>query len=86
MTIFTRNVNEGEKTWYENNGEFWECGVSKFDYVYENDETCVVCSGIAEITCNDGHVTRLEPGVLAYFPKGTACCWNVIQPVTKYFR
>ena len=85
MAIFTRKANEGEKKWYENNAIFWECGVSKFDYTYDHDETCVVCSGLAEITC-DGRTVRLEPGVLAYFPNGSACVWNIIQPITKYFR
>lgn len=85
MAIFTRMANEGEKKWYERNGEYWECGVSQFDYTYDHDETCIVCSGVAEITC-DGKTVRLEPGVLAVFPIGADCHWNVIQPVTKYFR
>ena len=85
MAIFTRKATDGEKLWFEKNGEYWECGVSKFDYEYDHDETAVVCGGLAEITC-DGKTVRLERDVLAFFPKGSACVWNIIQPVTKYFR
>lgn len=84
MAIFVRQATEGEKKYFKQT-QYWECGVSKFDYVYPNDETCVVYEGLAEITC-DGETVRLEPDVLAFFPKGSSCVWNVIQPVKKYFR
>ena len=84
MAIFTRKATEGEKEYFKDH-IFWECGVSKFDYVYDHDETCVVCEGLAEITC-EGKTVVLEPDVLAFFPKGSETVWNIIKPVKKYFR
>ena len=84
MAIFSRKATEGEKEYFKDY-TFWECEPSKFDYVYPNDETCVVTEGYAEITA-DGQITVLEPGVLAFFPKGTNCVWNISKTVKKYFR
>ena len=84
MAIFVRKATEGEKEYFKGM-TYWECGISKFDHVYEADETCVIYEGLAVIICN-GETVRLEPDVLAFFPKGTDCVWNIVQPVKKYFR
>lgn len=84
MEIFVRKANASE-TKYFSKEKLWECGISQFDYQYDDDETCVIIEGEAEITCNKGKV-YLKPDCLAYFPKGTKCVWNVIKPVKKYYR
>lgn len=84
MSIIVRKVTEEEKRYMEQK-EVWESEIAQFDYKYENDETCVIEKGSAEIMCGNQKVI-LSEGDLAYFPKGTVCMWKVLSPMRKYLR
>ena len=62
----------------------WTCGVSEFDWHYENEETCLVVEG--EVSVGYGSKSMsFAAGDLVVFPKGLSCVWNVKKPVRKHY-
>jgi len=62
----------------------WECGVSKFDWHYDSEETCLIIEGEVTVTHDDGSVS-FNAGDYVVFPKGLSCVWNVTKPVKKHY-
>jgi len=62
----------------------WGCGVSKFDWYYDQEETCLLLEGEVEVIHN-GESTHCTAGDMVTFPKGMACVWNVTKPVRKHY-
>ena len=63
----------------------WACGVSKFDYFYDDKETCHVLEGQVTVSA-EGQTVSFGPGDIVIFPKGLSCVWDVTQPVRKHYR
>jgi hypothetical protein len=63
----------------------WTCGVSTFDYHYDDKETCYVLEGDVTVTAGDEKAT-FGPGDLVVFPQGLDCVWNVRAPVKKHYK
>jgi uncharacterized protein len=63
----------------------WTCGVSDFDWSYDEPETCHVLEGEVEVVTADGSV-RFGAGDLVVFPKGLDCRWKVTKPVRKHYK
>jgi len=62
----------------------WECGVSKFDWYYDSEETCLLTGGEVTVTYDGGSVS-LRAGDYVTFPKGLSCVWDVREPVKKHY-
>ena len=63
----------------------WECGVSEFDWYYDERETCHILEGEVEAVAGTQSV-RFGAGDLVVFPKGLSCRWKVTKPVRKHYR
>lgn len=60
----------------------WECTPGIFEWHYKKDEVLIVLSGSATIS-TDGDERRFGPGDVVFFPAGTICTWQVIEPLRK---
>lgn len=63
----------------------WECGVSKFDWYYDEDETCYILEGKVIVETEDGKKYEIKKGDLVTFPKGLKCVWDVKEPIRKRY-
>ena len=64
----------------------WEKERSKFDWSYDERETCYILEGEVEVETKDGEKVEFGPGDLVRFPKGLECVWNVKKPVRKHYN
>jgi len=62
----------------------WGCDVSKFDWFYDSEETCLLTQGEVTVTYDGGSVS-FGAGDLVVFPKGLSCVWDVSKPVQKHY-
>lgn len=62
----------------------WECGVSEFDWTYEEEEVCQILQGSVEVITEWQNV-EIKPGDFVTFPKGLNCFWKVLEPVKKHY-
>jgi len=63
----------------------WTCGVSTFDWHYDEMETCYVLEGRVTITASQQSVS-FGPGDWVVFPQGMDCVWKVSAPVKKHYK
>lgn len=62
----------------------WTCPVSKFDWFYEDEETCYFHEGEVAVHTADGTV-EMRRGDIVTFPKGLKCAWEVKKAVRKVY-
>jgi len=62
----------------------WECGVSEFDWFYDQEETCLLLEGEVVVT-HEGGSAAFSAGDLVTFPQGMGCVWKVSKPVKKHY-
>ena len=62
----------------------WTCPVSKFDWSYDDEETCHFHEGEVVVHTADGDV-EMRQGDVVSFPKGLKCTWEVKKPVRKVY-
>lgn len=67
------------------NWPIWECGISRFDWEYEEDETCYILEGKVIVETEDGKKYEIKKGDLVTFPKGLKCIWDVKEPIRKRY-
>ncbi len=70
----------GAKSW-----PVWSCGVSKFDWHYDDKETCLILEGDVSVTAGT-EKAEFGPGDMVVFPKGLDCTWDVRKPVRKHYK
>jgi hypothetical protein len=63
----------------------WECGVSRFNWFYDSEETCLLTAGEVTVEYGDGKSVNIKAGDLATFPQGLACVWDVKKPIRKHY-
>ena len=63
----------------------WTCDVSKFDYHYDEKETCYILEGKVTVT-SGGQSVSFGPGDIVIFPVGLDCVWDVAAPVRKHYK
>jgi uncharacterized cupin superfamily protein len=63
----------------------WTCGVSKFDWHYDEQETCYILAGKVTVTAGKEKVS-FGPGDMVVFPEGLDCVWDVSEPVRKHYK
>ena len=62
----------------------WGCGISKFDWHYDSEETALIIEGEVTVTYNNESVS-FGAGDYVVFPKGLSCVWNVTKPIKKHY-
>ena len=63
----------------------WTKEKSKFDWHYDEPETCYFLSGDVTVKTDRGEI-RIGKGDLVTFSKGLSCTWEVHQAVRKHYR
>ncbi|MDR2581499.1 MAG: cupin domain-containing protein [Fibromonadaceae bacterium] len=81
--IVVKKASEAEVKKMKSN-PVWGCGVSEFDWHYDDKETCLLTEG--EVTVSyEGESVSFGAGDLVVFPKGLSCVWKVSKPVKKHY-
>lgn len=83
--IVTSLSEEGIETKGIGDWPIWEKEVSRFDWVYDSDEECLVLEGEVDVVTADGTVS-IRPGDFVTFKKGLRCVWDVKKPVKKHYN
>mmetsp|Transcript_22720 Transcript_22720/g.42236 ORF Transcript_22720/g.42236 Transcript_22720/m.42236 type:complete len:157 (+) Transcript_22720:132-602(+) len=83
-------VSQPSKEFLEQKGVFgwgtWGCGVSKFPWTYDSNESCYLLKGKVTVTPSDGRKTvTFGAGDFVTFPAGMSCTWDVSEAVEKHF-
>lgn len=68
-----------------NNWPIWEKEISKFDWVYDSDEECLILEGEVEVFYNNTSV-NIKKGDFVTFPKGLKCRWEVSKNIRKHYN
>jgi len=61
----------------------WECTAGSFWWTFYNEETVVIVEGSVRVTSQDGAVTLLKAGDIAYFARDTKAFWEIDSYVRK---
>ena len=64
----------------------WEKEISKFDWHYDDKETCYLLKGKVIVITKDGKSVDFGAGDLVVFPKGLNCVWDIKEPVRKHYN
>ncbi|KPK84378.1 MAG: cupin [Phycisphaerae bacterium SM23_33] len=70
----------GARSW-----PIWTCDVSKFDWHYDQQETCLILEGKVTVSAGNERVS-FGPGDMVVFPVGLDCVWDVAEPVKKHYK
>ena len=62
----------------------WTCGVSEFDWEYDDLESCYLLEGEVEVS-GDFETATFGAGDFVVFPRGLKCHWRVTKPVRKHY-
>lgn len=68
------------------NWPVWDKEVSKFDWYYDEKETCFFIKGKVIVTAKDGKSVQMGSGDLVTFPRGLACVWDIQEDVQKHYN
>lgn len=63
----------------------WACEPSRFDWEYDQKETCYLLEGQVTVTA-DGESVSFGAGDMVVFPQGLACTWDVSAAVKKHYK
>ncbi|MDD5634775.1 MAG: cupin domain-containing protein [Candidatus Omnitrophica bacterium] len=69
-----------------NSWPIWQKGKSRFDWSYDERETCYILEGRAEVETEAGSVVEFGKGDLVIFPAGMNCVWEIKQPIKKHYN
>ncbi|NQT22464.1 MAG: cupin domain-containing protein [Candidatus Omnitrophica bacterium] len=64
----------------------WEKEASKFDWHYDDKETCYLLEGDVTVTAKDGKSVTFGAGDLVVFPRGLDCVWHIKKAVRKHYN
>jgi uncharacterized cupin superfamily protein len=64
----------------------WEKEVSRFDWSYDEQETCYFLEGKVRVEPEGGEAVEFGKGDLVTFPKGMNCVWDISNPVKKHYK
>jgi uncharacterized cupin superfamily protein len=63
----------------------WEKEPSKFDWYYDEKETCYILEGKVKVT-TDEETVEFGQGDLVIFPAGLSCVWEISKKVKKHYK
>ncbi len=64
----------------------WEKEASRFDWYYDDKETCYLLKGKVTVTTNDGKAVSFGAGDLVVFSQGLSCNWHIEEAVEKHYN
>lgn len=64
----------------------WTKEISKFDWYYDDDESCYIIEGKVFVETPDGHKVEIKAGDFVTFPKGLSCKWEIVEPIRKHYK
>jgi uncharacterized cupin superfamily protein len=64
----------------------WEKEVSRFNWVYDDTETCYLLDGRVVVEPEGGDPVEFGAGDLVIFPKGLKCTWDIKEDVKKHYN
>ena len=64
----------------------WKKEVSRFDWHYDETETCYILEGDVAVETKDGNSVKFGAGDLVTFPKGLSCVWDIKKAVRKHYN
>lgn len=83
MDITVRKPTKAERAHMQTK-PVWACEVSKFDWYYDREETCLLVEGEVTVSYAGGSVS-ICAGDYVVFPQGLSCVWDVTVPVKKHY-
>lgn len=63
----------------------WKKEASKFDWHYDQQETCYIIRGEFTVTPEGGEPQSFKRGDLITFPEGMKCTWEITKDVEKHY-
>ena len=72
--------NRGIQSW-----PIWEKEISRFDWLYEGDEECLIIEGEVIVETEQGSFS-IKKGDFVTFKNGLKCVWDIKKPIRKYYN
>lgn len=69
-----------------NSWPIWEKEVSRFDWTYDDKETCYILEGKVTVEPENGESVEFGAGDLVIFPQGLNCVWDIKSSVKKHYK
>lgn len=86
MDIIVKKLTDEEKKQLNvESWPIWEKEISKFDWHYDSQESCLFLEGHVKVIA-DNQTVEIKKGDFAVFPKGLSCTWEVLSPVRKHYK
>ncbi len=63
----------------------WEKEISKFDWLYDETEQCLVLEGEVTVKTDEGEF-EIKAGDFVTFEKGLKCFWDVKKDIRKHYN
>lgn len=63
----------------------WRKEASRFDWTYQQQETCYILRGRFSVTPDGGESQHFRRGDLITFPQGMQCTWEITEDVEKHY-
>ncbi|MBN2485547.1 MAG: cupin domain-containing protein [Bacteroidales bacterium] len=82
MKVWTPTEREIENTKAWGN---WSKEVSEFPWFYDDQETCFILEGEAEVSDEKGNIIRFKAGDMVQFEEGLECVWKITRAVKKRY-
>jgi uncharacterized cupin superfamily protein len=82
MKVWTPSEREIEnaKSW-----STWTKEISEFPWFYDDQETCLILEGEAEVSDEKGNFIFFKAGDMVQFEEGLECVWRIIKPIRKKY-
>ena len=64
----------------------WEKEASRFDWSYDEKETCYILEGKARVEPENGEPVEFGVGDLVTFPEGMNCVWKISSSIRKHYK
>ncbi len=64
----------------------WEKEISRFNWHYDEKETCYLLEGEVTVTAKDGKKISFGKGELVTFPQDLSCTWDIKKAVRKHYN
>jgi uncharacterized cupin superfamily protein len=62
----------------------WEKEISRFDWKYDNEESCLILEGEFSVETDEGNFS-VKAGDFVTFKQGLKCVWDISKPVRKHY-
>lgn len=67
------------------NWPIWEKEISRFDWLYDGDEECLIIEGEVIVETEKGSFS-IKKGDFVTFKSGLKCVWDIKKPIKKYYN